>query len=154
MYANRWKFLRYFICMSVPVRAKILKLGSSWGHLGSSCLVLGKMVKSCWRSESFWRLILEPPKIAKVELWFERELNFRQIRGHFFSLFFCRKNKKNMKIELSFERELNFCGPVPLKKAFHRLALSFVILWILPHPNRIWGGTCGPRRCAQHLIGV
>ena len=32
-----------------------------------SCLVLGKLLKSCWRSESFWRLILEPPKMAKVD---------------------------------------------------------------------------------------
>ena len=77
--------------MSVTVRAKILKLGSSWGHLGSSCLILGKMVKSCWRSESFWRLILEPPKIAKVELWFERELNFRKIRGLCLAFFFAKK---------------------------------------------------------------
>ena len=43
-------------------------------------LILGKMLESPWRSECSWRLIFEPPKIAKVELWFERELNFGNFR--------------------------------------------------------------------------
>ena len=42
--------------------------------------------------------------------------------------FFGGKIKKNMKIKLSPAPELNFCGPVPLKKQFHALALSFAIL--------------------------
>ena len=102
--------------MSVPVRAKTLKLGSSWRHLGSSCLVLGKIVKSCWRSESFWRLILEPQRIAKVELWFERELNFRKIRGHFFSLFFCEKIKKTWKFSSRSNDSSTFADPSHQKK--------------------------------------
>ena len=70
---------------------------------------------------------MEPPKNAKVELWFERELNFRNFPGLVFAFFFA-KNIKNIKLKLSPAPELNFCGPVPLKKVFHRLALSFVVL--------------------------
>ena len=82
-----------------------------FGFFAKSFLILGKMLESPWRSECSWRLIFEPPKIAKVELWFERELNFGNFRWHIF-LLFSENYLKNMKFELSFERELNFCGPV------------------------------------------
>ena len=89
-----------------------------------SCLVLGKMLKSCWRSECFWRLILKPPKIAKVELWFERELNFRNFPWHVFFTFFC----SEISIILRHRNRI-WGGSAYLlhKKAFHALALSFVI---------------------------
>ena len=54
-----------------------------------------------------------------------------------------------MKIKLSPAPELNFCGPAPLKNQFYELALSFAILWILPHPNRIWGGVRAARNAAH-----
>ena len=88
---------------------------------------LGKMLKSCSPSESFWRLIFEPPKNAKVELWFERELDFRNFRRHLFRIF-CETYKKNIKIKLSPAPELNFCGPVPLKNQYSAFALRFAIL--------------------------
>ena len=118
-----------------------------------SCLVLGKFWSHVGVQRAFGGSFWSPQKLQKLSSGSNESSIFAKSEGIFLA-FFLRKNKKNMKIELSFERELNFCGPVPLKKAFHRLALSFVILWILPHPNRIWGGTCGPKRCAQHLIGV
>ena len=90
-----------------------------------SCPVLGKLLKSCWRSESFWRLILEPPKFAKVELWFELELNFRICRRHVFFTFFCSE------ISMILRHPSRIWGGVVrtccIKKTFHRLALSFVI---------------------------
>ena len=113
-----------------------------------SCLVLGKMLKSCWRSESFWRLILEPQKIAKVELWFERELNFRNFPWHVFFTFFCSE------ISIILRHPNRIWGVVRtccIKKAFHALALSFVICDFCE--NRIaYGGVVRPEtlRTAPH----
>ena len=94
------------------------------------------------------------PKKCKSWALVRTRAQCSQCSRTFFLHFFLRKILKNVKIKLSPAPELNFCGPVPLKNQFSALALSFAILWILPHPNRIWGGTCGPKRCAQHLIGV
>ena len=74
---------------------------------------------------------------------------FSQFSKTFFlHLFFV----KNIKKQLSPAPELNFCGPVPLKNQFSAFALSFAILWFLPHPNRIWGGYMRPEtlRTAPH----
>ena len=82
------------------------------------------MVKSCWRSESFWRLILEPPKSAKVELWFEPELNFRICRWHVLFTFFLAKYQQFSATRIEYGGVVRTCC---IKKASHRLALSFVI---------------------------
>ena len=148
-----WTF--YFSCMSVPTTAKLLNFwtfGKILSHLRKN--IRGHM-HSPWRSECSWRGHLRAPQNGQNRaLVKKRELNLGNICRHIFVHVYFRAISQNMKIKLSPAPELNFCGPVPLKKAFHRLALSFVILWILPHPNRICGGTCGPKRCAQHLIGV
>ena len=93
-----------------------------------SCLVLGKLLKSCWRSESFWRLILEPPKMAKVDataITIRRSgAFFRTVFLHFFfTYFFSEKSKKSVPPSLYADQVRTCC----IKKAFHRLALSFVI---------------------------
>ena len=103
------------------------------------------MVKSCWRSESFWRLILEPQKIAKVELWFERELNFRICRWHVFFTFFC----SEISIILRHPNRI-WGGSAYLlhKKSVSPTCIEFRHFRFLRHPNRIWGGSAA--RDAAH----
>ena len=78
--------------MSVPVRAKNVQTLNICDFFVKSCLVLGKLLKSCWRSESFWRLILEPPKMAKVDataITIRRSgAFFRTVFLHFFFTYF------------------------------------------------------------------
>ena len=114
--------------MSVPVRAKNVETWTSCDFFVKSCLVLGKLWKSCWRSESFWRLILEPPKMAKVDataITIRRSgAFFRTVFLHFFfTYFFCEILKKSVPPSLYADQVRTCC----IKKAFHRLALSFVI---------------------------
>ena len=110
-----------------------------------SCLVLGKMLKSCWRSECFWRLILEPPKIAKVELWFERELNFRNFRWHVFFTFFC----SEISIILRHRNRI-WGGSAYLlhKKSVSCTCIEFRHFRFLRNTNSIWGGSAA--RHAAH----
>ena len=103
------------------------------------------MLKSCWRSECFWRLILEPPKIAKVELWFERELNFRICRWHVFFIFFCSEISKMLRHP---DRIWGGSAYLLHKKAFSPTCIEFRHFRFLRHPNRIWGGSAA--RDAAH----
>ena len=110
-----------------PTFLNFWTFGKILSHLRKDLARLWDHMHSPWRSECSWRLIFEPPKIVKIELSFERELNLGNICWHIFFTFFGRAISQNMKIKLSFERKLNFWGPVASEICFMRLykVLSF-----------------------------
>ena len=110
-----------------PTFLNFWTFGKILSHLRKDLARLWDHMHSPWRSECSWRLIFEPPKIAKIELSFERELNLGNICWHISFTFFLARIIKNMKIELSFERELNFWGSVASETRYMHLykVLSF-----------------------------
>ena len=88
LFACQWQF--------EPTFLNFWTFGKILSHLRKDLARLWDHMHSPWRSECSWRLIFEPPKIVKIELSFERELNLGNIRWHiFFTFLLARTIKKH-----------------------------------------------------------
>ena len=135
--------------MSVPVRArKFWNFEHLWFFV-KSCLVLGKLLKSCWRSESFWRLILEPPKMAKVEAYHHHYTPIRCIFLHcFFECFFTYFFSEISTILRNTTSIWGGSAYLLHKKSVSCTCIEFRHFRFLRHTNRIWVGSAA--RNAAH----